>query len=156
MVPVTSWPPVGHSSGKIAIAVDLVTPEEAIKIAFFRGQAAKQHTPENTLDMLVVGMSAEYIQNYIDIDDDLVQSACFNSPWWSLTFSGAVQALERLRDRLQAKSQFTRILQVNLAYHSTYMDDIGDRYQSMLQSHHVRYREGDGDVAMFSSVTGKR
>ncbi|KAH9902283.1 reducing type I polyketide synthase [Xylariomycetidae sp. FL2044] len=147
---------IGHSSGEIAAAVaaGYLTPQEAIKIAFFRGQAGKALPPNKPVGMLAVGVSAEQFEQYIDVDDDLVQVACVNSPR-SVTISGTVAALERLRDRLQADSHFARMLQVNYAYHSKYMSAIGKKYLEMLNSYCSDPLPGKGDVSMFSSVTGQ-
>ncbi|KGO37897.1 Acyl transferase/acyl hydrolase/lysophospholipase [Penicillium expansum] len=147
---------VGHSSGEIAAAVaaGYLTSETAIKVAFFRGQAGKQLPPQQAVGMLAVGLSAHQIEAFIDSDDDLVQIACFNSPR-SLTVSGTVAALERLRDRLQAENHFARLLQVNYAYHSKYMSSIGKRYLEMLNAHGVEASQTKStDAVMFSSVTG--
>ncbi|KAI5862010.1 reducing type I polyketide synthase [Durotheca rogersii] len=147
---------VGHSSGEIAAAVaaGYLLPEEAIKIAYFRGQAGKEIPPAQPVGMLAVGIGADKIEAYIDADDDHVQIACHNSPR-SLTISGTVAALERLRDRLQADSHFARMLQVNYAYHSKYMSAIGKKYFQMLQAHCKEPLEGSKDVTMFSSVLGR-
>ncbi|KAI0434033.1 reducing type I polyketide synthase [Xylaria sp. FL1042] len=147
---------VGHSSGEIAAAVAAghLTPAEAIKIAFFRGQAGKQLPPTKPVGMLAVGVSADVIAEFIDEEDDFVQVACFNSSR-SLTVSGTVDALERLQSRLQAKSHFARMLQVNYAYHSKYMSAIGKAYLELLNNHCEEPLSGNSGVTMFSSVTGK-
>ncbi|KAJ6023925.1 Acyl transferase/acyl hydrolase/lysophospholipase [Penicillium herquei] len=147
---------VGHSSGEIAAAVaaGYLTSETAIKVAFFRGQAGKQLPPQEAVGMLAVGVSADQIEAFIDSEDDAVQIACFNSPR-SLTVSGTVAALERLRERLQAENHFARLLQVNYAYHSKYMSSIGKRYLEMLKAHGIEASQTKStDTIMFSSVTG--
>ncbi|KAI1212630.1 reducing type I polyketide synthase [Annulohypoxylon truncatum] len=152
---ITPLSTVGHSSGEIAAAVaaGYLGAEEAIKIAFFRGQAAKQLPPKQPLGMLAVGISAKKLEEYMDASEDQIQVACFNSPR-SLTLSGTVQALERLKERLQNDKYFARMLQVNFAYHSKYMEEIGNRYAEMLQGHCQVTPEKSGGVAMFSSVHG--
>lgn len=147
---------VGHSSGEIAAAVaaGYLTPDEAIKIAFFRGQAANQFQPAKPVGMMAVGVSTEVLAEYIDEGDDLVQVACFNSSR-SLTVSGTVEALGRLRDRLQAASHFAKMLRVNYAYHSKYMSHIGKAYLDMLETYCHGRLTSHGDVTMFSSVTGR-
>ncbi|KAI0883761.1 reducing type I polyketide synthase [Annulohypoxylon maeteangense] len=146
---------VGHSSGEIAAAVaaGYLTAEEGIKTAFFRGQAAKQLPPKQPLGMLAVGISAEKLEEYIDARGDSVQVACFNSPR-SLTLSGTVPALERVKEKLQSDKHFARMLQVDFAYHSRYMEAIGNRYAEMLQRHCQFTTEKSGPTTMFSSVYG--
>ncbi|KAI1073750.1 hypothetical protein F5B20DRAFT_586947 [Whalleya microplaca] len=146
---------IGHSSGEIAAAVaaELLTPEEAIKIAYFRGQAAKSHRPDKPLSMLAVGVSSDVVKTYLETEP-AVYIACYNSPV-SLTLSGQVPALERLRDRLQQDGHFARLLQVDLAYHSKHISDIADNYHRLLQEHKIAPTlKGSDQVTMFSSVTG--
>ncbi len=148
---------LGHSSGEIAAAVaaKLVTLEEAIKIAYLRGLAAKSHHPEQPLGMLAVGVSADAVTPYLE-SEPTVQIACYNSPV-SLTLSGQQPALERVCERLKADGHFARMLQVDLAYHSEHIRGIAEDYYSLLQDEKLAPtgRRGSDDVTMFSSVTGK-
>lgn len=148
---------VGHSSGEIAAAcaAGLLSPEEAIKIAYFRGQACAKHQANTALGMLAVGLGPDAIQEYICHSADLVQVGCFNSPS-SVTLSGDLQELEKIESRLQEDGHFARMLQVNFAYHSKFMADTAVCYEDMLLQNcgpPLALRE---DVPMFSSVTGKR
>lgn len=155
---------VGHSSGEIAAAAaaGLITPEAAIKIAYYRGYAAKRVSRDVPLGMLAVGIGAEDVGNYLDTGNGAVQIACYNSPS-SLTLSGEVSALEAIRDRLQEDGHFARMLLVNLAYHSEYMAQIGEDYEMMLlededlgQENVTTTKEATKDtIRMFSSVTGQ-
>ncbi|KAL4867992.1 hypothetical protein BDV12DRAFT_209443 [Aspergillus spectabilis] len=148
---------VGHSSGEIAAAcaAGLLTPEDAIKIAFFRGQAAKelQQTSEAGVGMMAVGLGPEDVAGYLAEDAESVQIACYNSPS-SVTLSGKVDNLTHVKDRLQADGHFARLLQVNLAYHSKYMSEIGDRYLALLEENCAPPLTGSDTTQMFSSVTG--
>ena len=147
----------GHSSGEIAAAVaaGYLTAEEAIKVAFFRGYAAKELPPARKLGMLAAGVSAGAVEKYIN-RNSRVQIACINSPR-SVTLSGTEEALANILNRLQADGHFARLLQVNYAYHSSYMDKIAVRYSQLLQAHTSKHgTEHDGAVTMFSSVTGSR
>ncbi|KAK7910829.1 beta-ketoacyl synthase domain-containing protein [Apiospora marii] len=148
---------LGHSSGEIAAAVaaGLVRPEEAIKIAYLRGLAAKFHQPDQPLGMLAVGVSAEAVAPYLETEPT-VQIACFNSPT-SLTLSGQQPDLVRVCDRLKADGHFARMLQVNLAYHSEHIRGIAEDYHGLLKEQVPTAPGGAGKekVTMFSSVTGK-
>ncbi|KAK8144631.1 hypothetical protein G3M48_005561 [Beauveria asiatica] len=154
---VTAASVVGHSSGEIAAAcaAGLLTPEDAIKIAFFRGQAAKelQETSESGCGMMAVGLGAEDATKYIGDHRDTVKIACHNSPS-SVTLSGKVEHLNEIKDQLQQDGHFARLLQVNLAYHSKYMSKIGDRYLALLEENCGASLSGSDDIQMFSSVTG--
>lgn len=65
---------VGHSSGEIAAAAaaGLITSEKAIKIAYYRGQAAKKVCPDVLQGMLAVVTSAEDIENYLKSSDSRI------------------------------------------------------------------------------------
>ncbi|KAK0639938.1 hypothetical protein B0T16DRAFT_338800 [Cercophora newfieldiana] len=148
---------VGHSSGEIAAAVAAgqLAPSEAIRIAYFRGLAAKLTPPSGKLGMLAVGVSAEDVAPYLSTEP-LVHIACFNSTG-SLTLSGPQDALERVQQRLQKDSRFARLLQVNLAYHSTHMEPIAETYGRLLHEQ-CKIQQDEiarTDVAMFSSVSGQ-
>ncbi|KAI1348370.1 reducing type I polyketide synthase [Xylaria sp. FL0043] len=153
----------GHSSGEIAAAVaaGYITAETAIKIAFFRGQAIKELRAGKKLGMLAAGISVDAVETFIDSGDELVQVACVNSPR-SITLSGPIQALHRVMERLQSSDHFARMLQVDFAYHSDYMNEIAVKYGQLLEAHvktpdtqHLGLRNGvHQEVKMFSSVTG--
>ncbi|RDL42230.1 Acyl transferase hydrolase [Venustampulla echinocandica] len=148
---------VGHSSGEIAAAyaAGYLTPEEAIKVAFFRGQAAKdlQDDAQESVGMLAVGLGADKVHAYIlDLAGE-VQIACYNSPS-SITLSGKTSELEKVKIRLQADGHFARLLQVNLAYHSKFMFKIGEHYEEMLRSS-ISPVAGGKSTSMVSSVTGR-
>ncbi|KAL9115464.1 MAG: hypothetical protein Q9227_000785 [Pyrenula ochraceoflavens] len=145
----------GHSSGEIAAAycAGYLSIEEAMKAAFYRGQAAvqSQSSSETSEGMLAVGVSAQVVARYLTNLDTQVEVACYNSPN-SVTLSGKVDALAAIRARLEADGHFARMLHVNLAYHSRYMIRISDAYRSMLDEDFRPQPFIGGDIAMFSSV----
>ncbi|KAH8729278.1 putative polyketide synthase [Ilyonectria robusta] len=152
---------VGHSSGEIAAActAGLLTPEQAIKIAYLRGYAGKAATgTSEALSMMAVGMGPEKAQPYLDAvnvsgEKPVVEIACYNSPS-SITLAGTVDSLNVVREAIQADGHFARLLQVNLAYHSRYMGTISEAYEKLLVEN--KCLEGSpkssGSVKMFSSV----
>ena len=146
---------VGHSSGEIAAAAaaGLITPGEAIKIAYYRGQGAKRFPPTEPLGMLAVGVSVETVQEYLKSSENKIQIACYNSPT-SLTMSGTASALAELQKRLQLDGHFARMLLVDLAYHSDYMAPIGEVYEKMLLDT-LEPSPNKPSARMYSSVTGK-
>nr|BAM77409.1 polyketide synthase [Talaromyces purpureogenus] len=153
---------VGHSSGEIAaaFAAGLITSSDAIRIAYYRGQASqKAAAPAEPLGMLAVGVGAQTIDKYLRHEEGKIQIACYNSPD-SLTMSGTVSALEKLCVRLKQDGHFARMLLVDLAYHSDYMAEIGDIYEDMLlrdgiMANKSNQSEKTKAVRMFSSVTSK-
>jgi len=147
---------VGHSSGEIAAAyaAGLLTAEEAIKVAYFRGQACTTSQDSVALGMLAAGLGAEEIKGYLDANSQIVQIGCFNSPS-SVTLSGDRVELERIRDRLVEDGHFARMLLVNFAYHSKFMAEPAVSYEEMLRQNCGAPSAGKQNIRMFSSVTGK-
>ncbi|KAI9651886.1 MAG: Type I Iterative PKS [Alyxoria varia] len=151
---------VGHSSGEIAAAcaAGYLTPEEAIKAAYYRGYAAKVQSEESTsstaMGMMAVGLGSERVQEYLKGHEHSVSIACFNSPS-SLTLSGSMVELEKIRTALTADSHFARMLQVNLAYHSKAMNKIGEDYVEYLERDFTSLQMKESGAMMFSSVLGK-
>ena len=148
---------VGHSSGEIAAsyAAGLLTTEEAIKIAFFRGQACVHNQARSALGMLAVGLDPDRVQAYIGDLRNLVQVGCFNSSS-SVTLSGDLQALEKIKSELERDGHFARMLQVDFAYHSMFMANSAISYGDMILRNCGPPLQGREHIAMFSSVTGKR
>ncbi|RDW89666.1 putative polyketide synthase [Coleophoma cylindrospora] len=149
---------VGHSSGEIAAAcaAGLLTQEEAIKIAYFRGLSSNncQDNTKEAVGMCAIGLGKEQVQKYIEGADEFVQIGCFNSPS-SVTLSGSVACLETILNKVKADGHFARMLQVNLAYHSIFMADIAGNYEELLQQNCSAPLSGSDSISMFSSVTGK-
>lgn len=104
--------------------------------------------------MLAAGISPAEFPSYAHGLEGLVTIACFNSPQ-SITISGPVSALEQVRTRLTADKKFGRLLQVNLAYHSKFMEAIGEDYLQLLAAQ-LTGRDVSGNTKMFSSVTGSK
>ena len=150
---------VGHSSGEIAAAycADSVSMEDAIKAAFYRGQATLQppNATERHQGMLAVGLGAQKLSKYLDGLDSPVDIACYNSPS-SITLSGRVGTLSLVEYRLRADGHFARRLHVNLAYHSRYVVDIAEAYKSKLEQDYQRKSFSECPIAFFSSVSGRR
>lgn len=150
---------VGHSSGEIAAAcaAGYLTPEEAIKTAYFRGQAASdcQDELKHPVGMLAVGLGAEEVQSYIHDSKDSVRIGCYNSPK-SVTLSGLVSDLEKIQSRIQEAHQFARMLLVDLAYHSPFMTRIAEHYEGLLRNNCELPLPSKEAISMFSSVTGHR
>ncbi|KAM3497810.1 hypothetical protein MY10362_008850 [Beauveria mimosiformis] len=159
---------VGHSSGEIAAAyaAGLLSKEATIRAAYYRGQAAalaEKSTADPTLvqdphpavGMMATGVGAEEIGPYIQDLGKSVQIACYNSAN-SLTLSGTLDGLLEVQKHLTDDGKFARMLQVNLAYHSTFMDDISNGYMDLLAKDFEHLPFSDSRVRMFSSVSGEQ
>ncbi|KAL7929292.1 hypothetical protein V8C35DRAFT_331814 [Trichoderma chlorosporum] len=148
---------VGHSSGEIAAsyAAGYLTKEEAIKVAYYRGFSAKhsKSAGSNGVGMMAVGLGAIDATPYLEDLQEQVQIACYNSPK-SVTLSGAVSALETVKERITKDGHFARLLQVDLAYHSHFMTEIGADYEKLLEKNFKPLGSKNKAAVMFSSVTG--
>jgi acyl transferase domain-containing protein len=130
---------VGHSSGEIgcAFAAGIIGLEDAMKIAYYRGQcmlSLKQKAvgrPQGT--MMAVGTSAESVRPLLDaVTKGYVTVACINSPS-SVTLSGDVEAIKELQPILTEKSIFNRELKVGVAYHSAHLEPVADEYLNLIK-----------------------
>ncbi|KAI1317088.1 beta-ketoacyl synthase domain-containing protein [Xylariaceae sp. FL0255] len=127
---------VGHSSGEIgaAYASGALTHESAMKAAYRRGVYSGEAKRKNRLpgSMLAVGLGEKLVRPYIkQIKKGRVCVACVNSPE-STTISGDVEALDELKQMLDAESIFARRLRVDTAYHSHHMQTVADEYLQSL------------------------
>lgn len=148
---------IGHSSGEIAasVAAGLLTPEDAIKVAYFRGRAAADiHDASKARHgMLAVGLGEHEVRDILQREELAIAIACVNSPS-SVTLSGEVVALKNLEKRVKEEGKFARLLQVDVAYHSRYVTDIATRYYSLMRQECAFPLADETYCKMFSSVTG--
>ncbi|KAL4962931.1 type I polyketide synthase [Aspergillus stella-maris] len=151
---------LGHSSGEIAAAyaAGAVSFQDAITIAYYRGKLASELVAANQSPgaMIAVGASPEVAEQHIakvGTDYGRMRVACFNSPS-SVTVSGDVSAIDRLKEILDEESVFNRKLMTHgAAYHSHQMELMADSYIAALKG--VSARPITSSVHMFSSVTSK-
>ncbi|KAJ8122348.1 hypothetical protein ONZ43_g1437 [Nemania bipapillata] len=145
---------VGHSSGEIAAAyaAGALTAREAIIAAHHRGAVTQLQKKEGA--MAVIGMSWAETSKFVD-QMAHVTIACDNSPD-SVTVSGDADAVKKVVVDIQEAnpSVLAKLLQVDKAYHSHHMAEIGDQYSALIGPA-VRGRAPKDGVAFFSSVTGE-
>ncbi|KAI1764150.1 fatty acid synthase S-acetyltransferase [Hypoxylon sp. FL1150] len=141
---------VGHSSGEIAAAFasGALTAKAAILAAHYRGAVTKLQAREGS--MAAIGLGWKDMEPYLRPG---VVIACDNSPQ-SITISGDAPAVKDVVTAVKAGSPGTlaRLLQVEKAYHSSHMAEIGTDYLEMMGT------QVDGTqpaVPFFSSVTGE-
>lgn len=149
---------VGHSSGEIAAAyaAGLIDRAGAIKAAFYRGRAALSYKNESNCEvgMLAVGLGVDEVAPFLAPYAGQAWIACFNSPG-SLTLSGKLSALQPLASDIKNAGNFSRLLQVDLAYHSELMDDISQGYERLLNDHFQPLTAPPlKQIPFYSSVTG--
>ena len=147
----------GHSSGEIAAAyaAKILTAQDAIKVAFFRGKIAKalkEKSSELAGGMLAVGLSEPKAQDYVRRFGGQIAIACINSPS-SVTLSGDRTALEALQPDLDEKSIFNLLLHVDVAYHSHHMKLVAEDYRLDIEG--ITPTSAGNGIKMISSVTGR-
>ncbi|KAG8158411.1 hypothetical protein KVR01_011533 [Diaporthe batatas] len=126
---------VGHSSGEIAAAyaAGWLSAAQAIKVAYFRGQAVGRLQSKG--GMLAAGLAEEEATELISKTEGLagrVCVACINAPQ-SVTLSGELDAINSLAKILQEQGKFVRALKTGgRAYHSHMMKEVGALYEDML------------------------
>ncbi|KAK3299648.1 polyketide synthase [Chaetomium fimeti] len=153
---------VGHSSGEIgaAYAAGLVTADDAIRIAYFRGVHAKLAASPDTSSaprgaMLAVGASLDEARALCeDMFSGRLQVAAVNSAS-SVTLSGDEDAVDEAETLLKAQSMFARKLKVDTAYHSAHMATCAGPYLASLEESGVGAKaqgEQDAGTVWYSSV----
>ena len=149
-----------HSSGEIAAAyaAGVISKDEALGIAYSRGQFAMSGGGSMTAVALGPADAQEYIAR---VASGRLVVACMNSPT-STTMSGDVPALEELESFLQADGIFSRRLRVDTAYHSFHMEKFKKPYEEWISNHVASQPKATNDaderlgVVFSSPITGGR
>ncbi|KAL4746464.1 hypothetical protein BDW72DRAFT_210414 [Aspergillus terricola var. indicus] len=131
---------VGHSSGEIgaAYAAGLLSAADAIRVAYLRGlQAHRAASPNLNVprgSMLAVGISAAEGKAYCNSQlAGRLWIAAENSTS-SVTLSGDEDAVTEAIKFFQTRGVFTRLLQVDTAYHSMHMTPCAAPYLESLNA----------------------
>jgi acyl transferase domain-containing protein len=107
---------IGHSSGEMAAAyaAQSMTADQAILVAYYRGQVTKYHIGAG--GMAAIGLGREAVLEFLE---EGVMVACENSSQ-SVVVSGGEDALVRVLHRINMNQPgiFTSRLDVEVAYHS--------------------------------------
>ncbi|KAL9054330.1 MAG: hypothetical protein Q9162_004204 [Coniocarpon cinnabarinum] len=142
---------VGHSSGEIAaaFAAGALTAKEAIVVAHHRGAVTKLQQREGA--MAAIGMGWADTERYLQPG---VVIACDNSPQ-SVTISGDAPAVKAMVKAIKTDTpeMLARLLEVEKAYHSKHMAEIGQDYLALMRPH---VHEKEPTVPFFSSVYGEQ
>ena len=141
---------VGHSAGEIAAAyaagaLDL---HEAARVAFYRGFL--QQRASGLGGMMAAGERLDQLQPLIDRYSGRVAVAAVNSPT-SLTLCGDHDAIAEIAATLEARRTFSRVMAVDVPYHSHHLDMIhADTLDAL-----AGLRTRTPDVPIVSVVTGE-
>lgn len=118
---------IGHSGGAMAAAyiAGIYDLEDAIRLTFHRSRLQGRQSNEGR--MLAVGAPFAEIAPLLQGVGHLVSLAAVNGPS-AITLAGDGDTLERIRETLQQKQIFARLLTVTIAYHSPAMDKIREEF----------------------------
>lgn len=149
---------VGHSSGEIAAAyaAGVISAEDAIKIAYYRGlhvKVPRASGRDPAGGMMAIGITFE------DAVAFCTQKAFFgrlvvaasNAPA-SVTLSGDYDAINEAKRHFDQKKIFARILKVEVAYHSHHMNPYADAYLESLKACNIHVQPPKIDCTWVSSV----
>ncbi|KAH0423585.1 hypothetical protein CcaCcLH18_12055 [Colletotrichum camelliae] len=142
---------VGHSSGETAAAYasGAITAEDAIRIAYHRGQITLPIKAAHKGSMAAVGLGRSQVQPFLRPG---IMIGCENSPA-SVTLSGEADVLEDVMNDIIAEHPgvLARSLHVECGYHSQHMKtavmNFTQRLEGVLQPIQPR-------IPFYSSVTG--
>ncbi|BCS04777.1 putative hybrid PKS-NRPS biosynthetic cluster [Aspergillus luchuensis] len=151
---------VGHSSGEIgaAYAAGCITAEAAITVAYYRGLYSPRADPGEggpKRSMMAVGMGFNEATRFCTQPEyaGKIFPAASNAPS-STTLAGDLFTLEFARDELTRQQKFARILRVDKAYHSPFMEPCAEPYMQALQARNFAYRTSGPSCTWISSVHG--
>ncbi|KAF1993364.1 hypothetical protein P154DRAFT_450422 [Amniculicola lignicola CBS 123094] len=150
---------VGHSSGETAAAyaAGMITAEDAIRIAYYRGLHSHLAQGPQGQDggMLAVGLSFDSAIELCERPEykGRIVVAASNSPT-SVTISGDIDAIDELKAHLDTERTFARKLNVDKAYHSHHMKPCADAYLNSLKSCNIKVSKPRDGCVWVSSVRG--
>mgnify|MGYP005846405735 CR=1 FL=1 len=143
---------VGHSVGEVAAAwaAGALSLSQAVRVIHER--SAAQETTRGTGKMAAVSLSPADIGKEIERLglEDRVEVAGINSPK-AVTLSGELEGLEILRQALEPRSIFFRVLDLDYAFHSRKMDALQDVLMAKLKG----LTPSPGHTRFISTVTGE-
>ncbi|KAH8689029.1 hybrid PKS-NRPS PsoA [Talaromyces proteolyticus] len=152
---------VGHSSGEIAAAyaAGVLSAEDSIKIAFYRGHHSRQIQNASTMrgKMMAVDMAPEDAEVFCRQTrfSGRINVAAKNSPS-CVTLSGDSKAIEEAKMVLHEQAAFARTLKVDTAYHSHHMECVREAYFTSLKDANIQPIRNcfGGSCNWYSSVYG--
>ncbi len=143
---------IGHSVGEVAAfyVAGVYDLDEAIRISYLRSRCQYRLTGKG--GMLAVGLSEEEAQKYMKGMENSVSIAAINSNT-SVTMAGEISSLENIATQLEEKLIFNRFLNVNIPYHSIFMNEIKDDFLESIGELHPQkskvslYTTADGELS---------
>ncbi|OBJ55150.1 type I polyketide synthase [Mycobacterium sp. 1423905.2] len=145
---------IGHSAGEVAAQyiAGVLTFEQATRVIYHRSRL--QQRTSGLGRMLAVGCNAESVRQTIrnqELIGPRVSIAAINSPS-AVTLAGDGGLLEDIAGQLDQAGIFTRFLNVQVPYHTHYMDAVKAELCNALAD----LPAGDATLPLYSTVTGER
>jgi acyl transferase domain-containing protein len=150
---------VGHSSGEMAAAyaAGRLSARDAMLISYYRGMFAHLAGGASGKKggMIAVGLSKQDAAELCSRPEYRggICIAASNAPT-SVTLSGDVDIVQKVRDDLADQNIFARMLQVDTAYHSPHMEKPAAKYLEALANVHLSPPKVGNDTIWVSSVYG--
>ncbi|OAA57329.1 Beta-ketoacyl synthase [Cordyceps fumosorosea ARSEF 2679] len=146
---------VGHSSGEIAAAYSagILSRRDAIICAYYRGLYMSKGRHGTVGAMMAVGLTEAEAAAELAPFAGRAGIAAINSPS-SITLSGDKDAILEIKERLDERKVFARLLQVEQAFHSHHMLPLAPGFERALEST-PGFAPKPAKIRMFSSVTGR-
>src|SRR6202030_3824820 len=140
---------VGHSVGEVAAAYvsGALSLDDAVQVSYHRSRL--QHRTRGAGKMLAVGLSLQEARRLLLPHDGQVSIAAINGPQ-TVTLSGDADALASIHEELSVEGTFSRILQVDIPYHSAKMDPLREELLDVLSALSPRGPE----IPLYSAVKG--
>jgi len=140
---------VGHSVGEVTAAyvAGVLSLEEAIQVSYHRSQIQQQAAGNGK--MLAVGISAERCAELLKSANGLISIAAINGPE-SITLAGEATSIDTMAAYLTSINEFNRLLQVEVPYHSHYMEALKPAVREMLAG----LRPQLPVIPLYSTVSG--
>ena len=141
---------LGHSVGEVTAAhvSGVLSLEDALTVSYHRSRIQKKAAGQG--GMLAVGLPLAEAQELLMGHEDSASVAAVNSPN-SVTIAGDLPVLEAIAALLEEREVFNRILDVEVPYHSHYMDPLKPETLECLAD----LRPTPPDVPLYSTVTGE-
>jgi acyl transferase domain-containing protein len=140
---------IGHSVGEVTAAyvAGVLTLEEALLVSYHRSRIQKKAAGAGK--MLAVSMSQEQCTNLLKEMKGEVSIAAINSPT-AVTLAGDALALQAIQEHLEQRGEAGRFLQVEVPYHSPFMEPLKPEVRSVL----ARLQPKVPTILLYSTVTG--
>ncbi|MGA6151786.1 type I polyketide synthase [Stenotrophomonas sp. NPDC087984] len=141
---------VGHSQGEIAAAVVAggLSLEDGARVVALRSQAIARGLAGHG-GMMSVAQSADGVRERITAWDSRISVAAVNGPG-SIVVSGDPEALRELQAECEAEDVRAKLIPVDYASHSAYVEELREELLDLL----APIRPRTSDITFHSTVTG--